>query len=268
MIKAAAWLLARAPLGMMAAVCRLLAWVWWTLVPVRRDLAVQNLQRVFPALPPGPTLRRCVAELALGYVELLRFDRTRAPMPALEGADWIRARAAAGQGTLMLAGHGGSWDLCGLATAVQTGVPTSVIAKPPSHPGVAALVRQIRERGGLELLAPSGSMTRVYEALSEGRVVIFFLDQRHNAGLPVPFFGRPAWTAPSLAAAARRSGCPVVGVWQWREGVGRHRVRAWPPFALTGDIDQDTRTFQAFYEDRVRERPHAWLWLHDRWRSP
>lgn len=268
MIRAPAWLAARCPLGLARALCGAAAWLWWTLMPVRRDRAVANLRACFPDLPPGPALRRCVAEIALGYVELLRYDRR--PYEVLEVEDYapIAQRCAAGQGSLLLAGHGGSWDLCGLVCAHATGVPTTVIAKEPSHPGVAALIREVRERGGLELLPPSGSMGKVYEALDRGRVVIFFLDQRHNAGVPVPFFGRPAWTAPSLAAAARRSGAPVFGVWQERLGTGRHRVWLHGPFDLSGDIEADTITFQRFYEDRICERPYAWLWLHDRWRRP
>lgn len=267
-MRALAWVLARLPLRLAAALCALLAGVWWGLLPVRRRLAVDNLRRAFPEERPGPALRRLVGELTLGYVELLHHHRRELDAVVLEGFEPLLARARAGQGSLVLAGHGGSWDLCGLLTAQQTGIPTSVIAKEPAHPGVAALVREVREAGGLELLPVRGAMPRVLAALAEGRVVIFFLDQRHNAGVPLPFLGRPAWTSTALARVAAQAGVPVFGVWQWREGVARHRVRAWPPFALSGEVEADTRRFLAFYEDRISERPYAWLWLHDRWRRP
>lgn len=267
-MRALAWLLARVPLPLAWGLCGLAAWIWWAVLPVRRDLARRNLSACFPELAPGPTLRRTVRELGMGYVELLHHHRRPLPAVSLEGFELLHARAAAGQGTLVLTGHGGSWDLCGLCTAEQTGIPSAVIAKEPAHPEVRALARQIREAGGLELLPDRGSMPRVLEALREGKVVIFFLDQRHNRGVPLPFLGREAWTATSLARAAAQAQVPVVGVWQWREGLGRHRVRAWPPLELSGDVLADTACMLRFTEDRIRERPWAWLWLHDRWRSP
>lgn len=267
-VRGLAWLLGRLPLRLAAGMAWALAWLWWWVLPVRRAVAVKNLGACFPGLPPGPTLRRMMAELILGYVELLH--HVRAPLPGLtfEGFEPLAARARAGQGSLVLASHGGAWDLCGLATAQATGIPTTVIAKPPASPAVAALIRQVREGGGLELLPPRGSMGRVMEALSEGRVVIFFLDQRHNQGVLTPFFGRDALTAPSLAIAAARAGVPVFPVWQRRVGLGAHHVRLYPPFTLSGDFHRDTATFLCFVEERIREEAHAWLWLHDRWRRP
>jgi lauroyl/myristoyl acyltransferase len=37
---------------------------------------------------------------------------------------------------------------------------------------------------------------------------------------------------------------------------------------MIGDIERDTRTIQEFYETTIRERPHSWLWLHERWKKP
>ena len=267
-LRAAVWLVARTPLGLAWILAWCLAWVWWTVLPVRRAVAVSNLRACFPELAPGPALRRMMAELILGYVELLR--HVRAPLPGLtfEGFEPLLARSRAGLGSLVLASHGGAWDLCGLATAQATGIPTTVIAKPPTSPAVAALIREIREGGGLALLPPRGSMGQVMEALTEGRVVIFFLDQRHNQGVLTPFFGRDALTAPSLAIAAARAGVPVFPVWQRRVGIGAHHVRLYPPFELSGDIHRDTAAFLCFVEEAIREEAHAWLWLHDRWRRP
>lgn len=268
MIRLLAALFARLPLAASARVCALLAAVWWWVVPIRRRVAVENLRLAFPELEPGPALRRGFAEALLGYAELLR--HLRAPLAGIQhtGGEAILERVAAGKGTLLLAGHGGAWDLCLVALAQRLNAPVSVLVRTPSSRAVAALVRRLRAQADIELLPPRDSTRRVFAALSEGRVVIFVLDQRHNAGIPVPFFGRPAWTSQGLALVAKRSGVPVFGVWQSRDGLGRHTVRAYPPLPLTGDVHADTATFMRFYEDRIRERPHAWLWLHDRWRKP
>jgi len=99
-------------------------------------------------------------------------------------------------------------------------------------------------------------------------VVVFLLDQRHNQGQPVPFFGREAWTSRALALVAARSGCPVFGAWAWREGLGRHRFVVEAPLETTGDLVRDTSLFMSFYAAHIAARPASWLWLHDRWRRP
>lgn len=268
MIRLLAAIFTLLPLSASALLCRALAGVWWWILPIRKRVAVENLRAAFPELPPGPTLRRGFAEALLGYAELLRHQRRPLPPVEFEGIEPILERFRAGQGGLILAGHGGAWDLCVVLMVQQLRVPTSVLVRTPSSGAVDRLVRQLRGVADLELLPPVDATRRVLAALREGRMVLFLLDQRHNSGIPVPFFGRPAWTSRGLALIAARSKVPVFGVWQTRSGLGRHHVRFYPPFALSGDPEADTAAFSRFYEDRIRERPYAWLWLHDRWRKP
>lgn len=264
MIAALAWLAARTPLGVASWLARLLAGLWWWVVPVRKRVAVANLRACFPGLPPGPTLRRTVAEILLGYVELLQLDTVQFEWA---GAELIRERRDRGLGSLVLCGHGGSWDLVAAAVPKAHDLDVSMFVRRPSDPGVNALIERVRVERGLKLLPPDESMPALYAALERGGTVALALDQRRNSGIPVPFFGRPAWTSPGMAVAALKTGTPVFGLWQQRVGVGHHRVRL-EPLALVGDVEQDTATMNRFYEDRIRETPHGWLWLHDRWRQP
>jgi KDO2-lipid IV(A) lauroyltransferase len=115
-------------------------------------------------------------------------------------------------------------------------------------------------------------MDAAYAALDAGRSVFFVQDQRHAKGVPSPFFGRPARTSVGLAAAHLRTGRPIWAVWQRRVGVGAHHVWAAPlPLPprtgdATADLQAITDACNAWYEARIREHPHGWLWLHRRWR--
>lgn len=238
----------------------LLGWLWWTLLPVRKRLAVSNYRACFPERDPGE-LRRTVGELVAGYLDLLRGRRAE-----LRGAELLR------EGGLVLAGHGGAWDLCLISVAAQ--VPITVFVRTPTNPLAARLLARLRARAGdLELLPPRGSQQAAYSALARGRVVVFVQDQRHNAGISVPFFGRPALTSPAFAAMAWRSRAPLFGAWQGREPDGRHWLQIERlPWAIPEDRDEAVRTLtessQRHYEQKIRQRPWSWLWLHDRWKVP
>jgi len=245
-----------------------IAWIWWTVLPVRKSVAVSGFRRNFPELPVGRNLRRMMAELIMGYLELFRESRKPCVELTIENSEVIVRRAASGEGSILIGGHFGSWDLLGPMVCRQLSLPATVVVKTPTMKAAADLVEQQRVAFGLELLPAKGSFGAVLEALGNGRIVTFLLDQRYKRGIPIEFFGRPAWTTPTVSVAAERSGAPVYGLCYWREGVGRHRARFSGPMAMTGDIERDTRTIQEFYETTIRERPHSWLWLHERWKKP
>jgi KDO2-lipid IV(A) lauroyltransferase len=92
-----------------------------------------------------------------------------------------------------------------------------------------------------------------------------------NDGIPVPFFGRDAMTAPALAEFALKFDCPMVPARITRLGGARFRLTALPPIHLvrTGDHQADVAAIMtavnAIIEAWVRETPEQWLWLHNRW---
>lgn len=262
------WILSHTPLKLAWALGWACAWLWWTIIPFRRSLAINGYHRAFPDRPPGADLRRMFAGLVLGYFELFREMRVAGSVKVdYSGQEDLLAELASGEGSFLLSGHFDSWDLVGPMICRDLSLPASVIVKTPKNAAMAGLIKKIRTAFGMGLLPVKQVMERVYEEVGRGRQVVFLLDQRLNRGIPAEFFGAPGLTSPALAQAARKSGKHVYTLWFTRIGIGRHRAEIGPPLALSGDIAADTRCFMQFYEERIRQVPHNWLWLHDRWRG-
>lgn len=271
------WLLRQPPLWMMSGFAWALAWLWWWILPVRKRVALDNLSRALPDLPPrrrGPLLRRMFHGIVLGYLELDRLSRDPVryrDMVQMEGAELLLERTRKGLPCLCLGGHFGSWDLVLLSFGLVPDLHLTCIVRPPTHPWSARWIERARLSLGVGLLPPRGCKDRVYALLEGGNTVLLPFDQKQRDGILSPFFGRPAPTMPAPAAFARRSRVPVFFLTQWREGVGRHRLRFTGPIPLewTGDREADiarvTAQFNQIYEEAVRSRPEAWFWLHRRW---
>jgi KDO2-lipid IV(A) lauroyltransferase len=245
------------------------AWFWWVVVPVRRKFAADNFHHVFPDRAPGPDLRRMMHGLILGYIELFHELRKPTVKVEMENPDILGEHLKAGKGALLMGGHFGSWDLLGPLLNRETQFHGAAIVKVPKVAAVAEIMEKIRRSMDMDLITSADSaMEEVYKRLAAGRLVCFVLDQRYNRGIPIDFFGREAWTTPALARAAKKAGVPVFTLHYWRVGLAHHRAEFEGPLDLTGEIEADTRIFQQFYEEKIRQRPHNWFWLHNRWRKP
>ncbi len=97
------------------------------------------------------------------------------------------------------------------------------------------------------------------------------IDQKMNDGIPIPFFGHDAMTAPAVAQLALKFRCPVLPTRAERLGGARFRLTVLQPIKLpdTGNREADIRTLMTqinnMLESWIIERPEQWLWLHRRW---
>jgi Kdo2-lipid IVA lauroyltransferase/acyltransferase len=86
----------------------------------------------------------------------------------------------------------------------------------------------------------------------------------------VPFFGVPTATITGLSRVARLAGASIVPVLTRQLPGGRGYVLrfypAWDNFP-TEDPQADARRMNAFIEERVREMPEQYHWLHKRFKT-
>src|SRR5204863_23216 len=109
-----------------------------------------------------------------------------------------------------------------------------------------AAVFVARRRGGGSERIPKGTIAsrRAVAALRRGGHVSLLADQKLNEGIAVPFFGRPAMTAPALALLALRFGCAILPARVERLRGARFRLTLYPPLDMprSGDRDGDVMT--------------------------
>jgi KDO2-lipid IV(A) lauroyltransferase len=188
------------------------------------------------------------------------------------GADRLAAVAASNRPAVFISGHFSNLEIMA-AVIVAAGVTCDVTYRAANNPLVDARIKTNRFRYGVRLFAPKGAdgARELLEALSQGRSVAMLNDQRYDAGVEGPFFGYPVRTNPAAARLALRFGTLIHPMSIQRLRGARFRCIIHDPIevkstgARTADIEAGVAAINAFIEERVRERPGEWWWLHRRW---
>ena len=188
----------------------------------------------------------------------------------LAGMELMQGALASGRPVIIFGAHLGNWEIAALAGG-QSGLDVTQIYRAANNPLVDRMIAGFRGKAG-ELI-PKGALAsrRAVAALRRGASLSLLIDQKLNDGIPVPFFGRPAMTAPALAILALRFGCTVLPARVERLRGARFRLTIEPPLPLpaSGDRDADVAALMAAVnrtlEGWIREHPEQWFWVHSRW---
>ena len=248
----------------------------------RRQIALQNLEIAF-GKEKTAAQRRAVARATFRNLgeHLIDFSRMRwltpdsyASVITFEGIERVEELLARRSGLLILSAHFGSWELAS-TVALRLAPRMHVIARPLDNPALRHLVDGYRLYSGCNIISKKHALPASLKALRRGEVVALLMDQSslRREGVPVPFFGCEAYTTIGPALMALRSGCPVIGAFLHRMGLGRHRLvfSEEVPIQRSGNLRHDlldnTLRFSQLIESRVRAYPDHWFWLHRRWKK-
>jgi KDO2-lipid IV(A) lauroyltransferase len=243
----------------------------------RTDIARGNLRFAFPEKSQAEieTIVRGMCDnlgrVAFEYPHLDRFrffdGDDRVEVIGIEHFDAVRDDGEPG---IMFSGHLANWELL-RPTAAARGASLNFVYRAPNNPRLQWLFDWRRLDGARMLPKGAEGARQALKLLKDGAHLGMLVDQKMNDGVPVPFFGRDAMTAPALALFALRFRCPVLPVRVERLGGARFRITVFPPmdFTWNGDRHADVLAamteVNALLEQWIRERPEQWLWLHRRW---
>lgn len=247
------------------------------LLPVHRR-GLDNIARALPELSEAEARRtvrrmwRHLGRVAAEYPHLHRFSvDTPGGRVELVGRTHLEEARRTTGGGIMFTGHVGNWELSGLAP-VRSGIPMLAVYRAANNPFVDRLIERFRDAVAQHRVPKGADGAReMVRALGAGKCLGLLVDQKLNTGIPVPFFGRDAMTAPSLAALALKYDCPVWPLRVERMAGASFRVTVYPRLAMpqAGTRDERIHALMAAVnrtlEDWIRERPEQWLWLHRRW---
>lgn len=190
---------------------------------------------------------------------------------AIENQAAFDAWRAGPGGKVACAAHLANWELA-IAPATMSGLRPWSIYKRLRNPLVDGDVHALRSHlytGGL-VPRDAGVSRQFLRVIRDGGTVGLLTDLRDGAGVPVPFFGRPAHTTTFPALLALSAGSPIL-VSCMRRISGVRFVQSYELVAVpdSGDRRADllavTAEVQAVFERFIRRWPEQWMWAHKRW---
>jgi KDO2-lipid IV(A) lauroyltransferase len=265
-------------------------WLWccgklggliFYVVPRTRALTVSHLSQAFPE-KPSTEVRRLARKnfvmLAKNAGEILRATRIRTlaeldKILVTHGFENFLAAQAKGKGVIVLTCHLGPFDLQVTNMALH-GVRPLVIGTRLKDPRLSNLLWKQRNALGAVAVERGKETFRLLKALKSGQSVGILIDQDTRVKSRfVEFFGRSASTPVGAALMAIKTGASVVPTYVYLGDDGLQHMHYLPEIetVLTGDEEQDmitnTQRYTRFIEDRIREHPDQWVWLHERWKT-
>ena len=254
-------------------------WLLRTLGPMTgtQKTVLRNLRIAFPEMSAPDRERLALAQweqTGRTFAETAVMDRLTPASGRIDivGADRLEAIRASGKPVVFVSGHMANIETMA-AVLVASGIPVQVTYRAANNPYVDAQIIAARARYGVRMFAPKGGdgARELLAGMGRGESVALMNDQKFSEGPEVAFFGQPVNAAPGPSRLALRFGTVLQPMSVVRLPGVRFRVTAHEPIEMesTGDRQADiARGVQAitrFVEERVREHPVDWFWVHKRW---
>jgi len=270
------WLLHFLPLPLLALLGNALGMLLYVLSAERRRVATINLRLCFPEMSEREraalvrahfrVFARSLLERSILWWSSLERIRSLIRVVGLE-----HLQAVQGGPVIVLAPHfvaldvGGSW--------MTQYVSLVSVYSGQKNPLFHELLLRGRSRfNEPRLYERTQGLRPIVKALREGLPFYYLPDQdlATKDGVFVPFFGVPAATLNTVSRLAAITSARVVPcISRVLPGGRGYEVRFYPAWDNypTDDLVADTRRVNAFIEERVREIPEQYFWLHKRFKT-
>jgi len=187
-----------------------------------------------------------------------------------------------GKGVIYITAHLGSWELMAAYYALMGRHPVNVIARSLYDERINRILLKFRSRYGVKTILRGrtgkresvvASTKEILRVLRRNELLGVLVDQ-HIKGIdsvPVTFLGGTTTTPSGAASLALASQAEVFFGYTYRGEDNRHYIVAERVGPLsrskdrTSDILANTSLFTRLIEEKVREFPSQWVWIHDRW---
>jgi KDO2-lipid IV(A) lauroyltransferase len=246
-----------------------------------RKVALKNYEIAFPeatAEQARDTVCACYKFFGHSVFDLLTFfPRMRPAHTGLfeyQGLEHVDAAYARGKGAIFFTAHFGGWELMGMAHGLK-GYSMGLVIRKLDNPYLNRLLDALRRSTGNFIIDKWDGFRPMLRAMREGKGIAILIDQNVTTEdrIYVDFFGRPASTTPVLGLLKLKTDAALVPAFALPLPGNRYRFIYCPPVEvpLTGDRRADvwkiTQECTRVIEQRVRENPQYWLWMHRRWKT-
>lgn len=190
-----------------------------------------------------------------------------------EALGHLRDAKESGTGSIWMLGHFGNWELMGVASCIH-GFKPVYIYRPLDNPKLDEIVLKYRTIKGAKVIPKDRAMKDGKTALANNEILCFVYDQDTiEKGVFVPFFNKLAATVRGPAIFAYKSKAPVYMVFPVRRPNNTYKTVIKPvPIDYSIEdrdrfVEENTALFNRMLQEEIEKTPHAYWWVHPRWKT-
>ena len=174
---------------------------------------------------------------------------------------------------MLFLGHQANWDF--VIRRINDIYPKfGIVYRKANNPYVDKCILGERSSDQNVIMIAKGprGVKDLMRAIKSRMSIAMLVDQKMNDGIEVPFFNKPAMTAPAIAKLSLRYNYPIIPcqIIRLKDSYFELKIHPELQYKTTEDIDQDCYNIMSSInkklEEWVREKPGQWFWFHNRWK--
>jgi Kdo2-lipid IVA lauroyltransferase/acyltransferase len=199
-------------------------------------------------------------------------NRLNELMVERRGFGFLEAARRKGNGTLLITGHLGAWELGGMVLA-SDGFPVNVVTMAEPTSELNEWRQKYRQRFGIKTVTvgvDKFAFVEIIQALRRNELVAMLVDRPYlNSGIEVQFFGRPTLFSAAAARVWQHTQAAVIPAFVLQLEPGQYGCYAYPTIDMTADqtLEQNSQRVADVFQAIIREFPEQWfnfvpIWNH------
>jgi Kdo2-lipid IVA lauroyltransferase/acyltransferase len=257
-----------------------LAFFFYNFIPIRKKVVLNNLINAFPDLSEKEIKRIAYGSyksFTLTLVEILYLPwMTKEQIISsvkFENLNLILKKEKENNGVILLSAHFGNWEYCAISGGIQTGRKFSVVVKPQRNTIVDEWMNKARTKWNNDVVPLGISIRNIVSVLHKKGIVAMVADQRGpEESIKLEFFGRKTSVHTGPAVLALKMNSPIIYGITVRQPDNSYK-------AVIDEISQEnlpdnfddkvkvlTDRMLKYLEEKIRQNPEQWFWMHNRWK--
>jgi len=257
-----------------------IAFFFYYLVPIRKDVVFDNLKHAFPEyskdkireIAYGSYKSFCFTLAEILYMPWLTDEQLKQIM-VCENQDLIVNRFNENNGVILLSAHFGNWEYLATSVALQINKKFYVVVKPQRNPFVNNWMNKYRTKWTNEIVPLGVSIRNVFSVLLNKGIVAMVADQRGpKESMKLEFFGRMTSVYTGPAVLSLKTNSPIIYGISVRQKDLNYKVELFEVDRNNLPDNQDEKIkvlserMIKNLEEIIRKNPEQWLWMHKRWK--
>ncbi len=255
--------------------------LFYYIVPVRKNVAYENLRLAFPEkteseiykIIKGCYINAFTVIVEFFYMRKFSLDELR-KFIKVTNIELMNEKLKAGKGLIIISAHFGNWELTAYGVSQLCGEPVYVIVKEQSNKKVDECINKIRTSKGNVMIDMRNSLREVLTALKENKIVAMLGDQAApKENVKVNFFIEGVPTFEGTAKFAIKTGAAVLFGVSTRNDDGTYSL-TFHEIETSKYTEATEENVRALTQEHVnllieyiKQRPDHWLWFHRRFKN-